>query len=148
MTPIGAVGIELWSMSSDIYFDDIVITNSQEIADNWAKDTYDLKIQKLDVNNAGLFKRILTYSNKNPWLYAVYVVVVGLPLVLVVTFCCSGDGGKKVEDPKKTDEPQQDDQEEEEEEEDKESAAEESDKDEEPKAGSSGGARKRRARKE
>ena len=35
--------------------------------------------------------RILDYSNKNPWLYAVYVVLVGLPLVLIITFCCSGE---------------------------------------------------------
>ena len=33
----------------------------------------------------------MDYSNKNPWLYAVYVVLVGLPLVLIITFCCSGD---------------------------------------------------------
>lgn len=149
MTAIGAVGIELWSMSSDIYFDDFLITSHLDIADAWAKETYDLKIQKLDVNNAGLLKRILTYSNKNPWLYAVYVVVVGLPLVLVVTFCCSGDGTAKKPDPKKTDEVQQgDDEEEEEEEEAKEQSGEESEKDEPEKQESSGGARKRRARKE
>merc|ERR1719323_1907225 len=89
MTAIGGVGIELWSMSNNLYFDNLIITDKLEIADAWAKDTYDLKVQKLDVNDAGLFKRILTYSNRNPWLYAVYVVVIGLPLVLVITFCCS-----------------------------------------------------------
>ena len=40
------------------------------------------------------FRRILDYSNKNPWLYAVYVVLVGLPLVLIITFCCSGSSDK------------------------------------------------------
>ena len=39
-------------------------------------------------------RRILDYSNKNPWLYAVYVVLVGLPLVLIITFCCSGSSDK------------------------------------------------------
>jgi calnexin len=63
----------------------------------------------MDVNDAGLFKRILTYSNRNPWLYAVYVVVVCLPLVLIVTFCCSGESKKKVDLAKKTDEAQEDD---------------------------------------
>jgi len=101
-----------------------LITDSLEIANGWAKDTFDLKVQKLDVNDAGLLKRILVtfskkyihcpfshlftlqlYSNRNPWLYAVYVVVIGLPLVLIVTFCCVGDGSKKKLHPKKTDEP-------------------------------------------
>ena len=110
MTPIGAVGIELWSMSNDIYFDNLLITSDMEVADAWAKDTYSLKIQKLDVNSANIFTRIVNYSNKNPWLYAVYVVVIGLPLVLIITFCCSGDSKREEStDPKKTDEPQEDD---------------------------------------
>ena len=70
---------------------------------------------QLDQNNAGLIRRIISYSNKNPWLYAVYVVVIGLPLVLVITFCCSGSSGadSKKSDPKKTDEVQADDREDE-----------------------------------
>ena len=134
-----------------------IITDSLEIANNWAKDTFDLKVQKLDVNDAGLFKRILTYSNRNPWLYAVYVVVVGLPLVLIVTFCCSGDGKKKkkTDDPKKTDEAQDDDaaadEEEEEADEEPEAAAEDEEEEEEPepvKKEPTAAARRRKARKE
>jgi len=109
MTSVSAVGIELWSMSNDIYFDNVLVTSDLAVADEWAADTYDLKVQKLDQNNAGMVKRIINYSNKNPWLYAVYVVVIGLPLVLIITFCCSGDGSKK-SDPKKTDEVQADDE--------------------------------------
>ena len=110
MTSIGGLGIELWSMSSNLYFDNLIITDKVEIADAWAKDTYDLKMQKLDVNDAGLFKRILNYSNRNPWLYAVYVVVIGLPLVLIITFCCSSSSSKPQVDqhPKKTDAVQED----------------------------------------
>lgn len=114
MTAIGGIGIELWSMSNDLYFDNLLITDSLEIADNWAKDTFDLKVQKLDVNDAGMFKRILNYSNRNPWLYAVYVVVIGLPLVLIITFCCSGSKSTTVpKHPKKTDEVLEDDEKEE-----------------------------------
>merc|ERR1719334_877515 len=47
--------------------------------------------------SGNMFKRILDYSNKNPWLYAVYVVLVGLPTVLIITFCCSGSGDKSGE---------------------------------------------------
>ena len=47
MTPISAVGIELWSMSNDIYFDNVLVTSDLAVADSWAADTYDLKIQKV-----------------------------------------------------------------------------------------------------
>ena len=152
MTAIGAVGIELWSMSQDIYFDNLLITDEKSIADKWSAETFDLKVQKLDSNDAGMFRRILNYSNRNPWLYAVYVVVVGLPLVLIVTFCCSsdtpavhkktGDSGNDEEKPKKngknklnqhpkkTDEVQEDDEVEEEEEEDEEEEDEDEDDEE------------------
>ena len=50
MTPISAVGIELWSMSNDIYFDNVLVTSDLAVADSWAADTYDLKIQKVTYN--------------------------------------------------------------------------------------------------
>merc|ERR1712098_185021 len=114
MTPIAGIGIELWTMSDSIYFDNILITDSLALADSLAKETYDLKMSVIDAMSGNMFKRILDYSNKNPWLYAVYVVLVGLPTVLIITFCCSGSGDKSGEagdksslnDPKKTDEPQ------------------------------------------
>jgi calnexin len=90
MTPISGIGLELWSMSDDIYFDNILITDNLALADAFARETFDLK-QAADASaNGNIFRRILDYSNKNPWLYAVYVVLVGLPTVLIVTFCCSG----------------------------------------------------------
>jgi len=142
MTAVGAVGIELWTMSDELYFDNVLIADDKALADAWAAETFDLKVQKLDVNEASAFRRILNYSNRNPWLYAVYVVLVGLPLVLIVTFCCSGDSastakaqanGKK-EDAKKTDEPQPDDEPEEEEEEQEEEEAEEEEEEAEEEA--------------
>ena len=47
MTSIAAVGIELWSMSSDIYFDNILVTSDPKVADTWAAETFDLKLQKV-----------------------------------------------------------------------------------------------------
>merc|ERR1719315_975282 len=117
MTPIGGVGLELWSMSDDLYFDNFLLTDNVALADAFARETFDLK-QAADASaNGNIFRRILDYSNKNPWLYAVYVVLVGLPTVLIITFCCSGSGEKSeggdkssLNDPKKTDEPQEDDE--------------------------------------
>ena len=53
-----------------------------------------LELLCLNLVSQFCFRRILDYSNKNPWLYAVYVVLVGLPLVLIITFCCSGSADK------------------------------------------------------
>jgi len=96
MKPIGAVGLELWSMSNGIYFDNLIITDDRNAASKWAKESFELKQKKNDQD--GLFNRILKYTNSNPWLWAVYVVVVALPIVLIVVFCCSSeDKSAKVE---------------------------------------------------
>jgi len=158
MTPLAGIGIELWTMSDSIYFDNILITDNIGLADNLAKETYDLKMSVIDSVNGNMFKRLFDYSNKNPWLYAVYVVLVGLPTVLIITFCCSGSsdssGDKSsLNDPKKTDEPQEDDEaadqneaEEEEADEEEEEEGEEEEDDEPPTTRSQ--TRKRKPRKD
>ena len=47
MTAIGAVGIELWSMSSDIYFDNVLITDDIDVANAWAAETFELKVSSI-----------------------------------------------------------------------------------------------------
>ena len=44
----GAVGIELWSMSDNIFFDNIIVTDDKAVADEWAGDTWDLKMNVFD----------------------------------------------------------------------------------------------------
>jgi len=159
MTTIAGIGIELWSMSDNIYFDNLLITDNLHLADSYAAETFSLKQAKIDVATGGMFRRILDYSNKNPWLYAVYVVLVGLPLVLIITFCCSGekekkDGKSALNDPKKTDEVQEDDEaaedqdEEEAEDTQEEEVEEEEEEEEEEKPALRSSTRKRRPRKE
>lgn len=91
MSSIGAVGIELWSMTDGIYFDNIVITDDKLVADQWAKDTWELIRKKDEQETEGLISRLVKYTNNHPWLWAVYIVVIGLPLVLIVVFCCSSE---------------------------------------------------------
>lgn len=43
MEPFKALGLELWSMTSDIYFDNFIITSHKEVADRWASDSWGLK---------------------------------------------------------------------------------------------------------
>jgi len=43
MTPFTAVGLELWSMTSDIFFDNFIICTERAVADDWASDGWGLK---------------------------------------------------------------------------------------------------------
>nr|CAD7573989.1 unnamed protein product [Timema californicum] len=179
MADIAAVGIELWSMSDNILFDNIIITDDLSVAARWAADTFQIKRQKFDkdgvsqvtlgryplgqddevdelqaglvgplfpvlhgahlglrlvlVEESGrgltrlsfqesLFTRLINYTNEQPWLWAVYVVLVGLPIVLLLVFCCGSSSQEKEDllqeaEAKKTDAVSPDDEEEGEEEE-------------------------------
>lgn len=113
MTPIDAVGIELWSMSDNILFDNILVTDNIADAYQFAQDTFDLKVMNMEKGQGGFIQRILNYSNKHPWLYAIYTLVVAIPVVLIFAFCCgeSKDSkeDKEAAEKKKTDEPTKDD---------------------------------------
>lgn len=43
MTPIVAIGLELWSMTSDILFDNFIICAERKVSDQWAADGWALK---------------------------------------------------------------------------------------------------------
>ncbi|PNF39812.1 Calnexin [Cryptotermes secundus] len=97
MADIAAVGLELWSMSNMILFDNFIITDDPAVSDTWAAETFDLKRRKLDKDGESLFSRLVTYTNEQPWLWAVYVIVIGLPIVLVLVFCCGSSSQDKEE---------------------------------------------------
>ncbi|KAM3866760.1 calnexin [Diretmus argenteus] len=132
MTPFSAVGLELWSMSSDIFFDNFFITNDRSTADRWATDGWGLKKAAEGAAEPGLASQMLSAAEERPWLWVVYVLTVALPLVLIIVFCCTGKKKTPATVPaaeyKKTDEPQPDVKEEEEEEEEEEKAEEEAEK--------------------
>ncbi|XP_058820497.1 calnexin-like isoform X2 [Topomyia yanbarensis] len=92
LTSIAAIGIELWSMSSDILFDNLIITDDENVAREWAASTYDLKRKLIDREAETFVSRILKFANENPWMWAVLVVVVGLPLAIVIYLACSSKG--------------------------------------------------------
>lgn len=43
-----AVGLELWSMSQDILFDNFIITDDYDVAEEWTAMTYGLKRNQID----------------------------------------------------------------------------------------------------
>lgn len=128
MTPIGAVGLELWTMSDGIVFDDFLVTESKAVADKFAAATWSIKQRQENAEAAkgSVIGGLIENATERPWLWAVYLLVVLIPIVLISVFCFGGsskdDAGKK-----KTDEPTPDDEgvpEEEEESEEKESSKE------------------------
>uniref|UniRef100_A0A8B9L2G2 Calmegin n=1 Tax=Astyanax mexicanus TaxID=7994 RepID=A0A8B9L2G2_ASTMX len=97
MTAVRAVGLELWSMTSDIYFDNFIITADKEVADRWAADSWGLKKLVASANEPGVFTQLTLAAEERPWLWVVYILTVGLPIGLGVLFCWP----KKI-DPSKT----------------------------------------------
>ena len=61
MSTIGAIAIELWSMSDSIYFDNLLITDSLVLADAFLEDTFHLKLSKIDSATGGMFKRSIIF---------------------------------------------------------------------------------------
>uniref|UniRef100_A0A8D9AA20 Calmegin n=1 Tax=Cacopsylla melanoneura TaxID=428564 RepID=A0A8D9AA20_9HEMI len=113
---IGAVGIEIWTMSENIYFDNILITESLKEAHDFAEATFKQKLLKR-TNDKSFLSAAIKYTQENPWLWAVYVMVAGLIVVISYVLCCS-TSGKEDNYPsnltsstsKKTDEPSPDDE--------------------------------------
>lgn len=54
MAAIRALGLELWSMTSDIYFDNFIVTSQKEVADRWASDSWGLKKLVASANEVSL----------------------------------------------------------------------------------------------
>uniref|UniRef100_A0A3Q3MGE1 Calnexin n=1 Tax=Mastacembelus armatus TaxID=205130 RepID=A0A3Q3MGE1_9TELE len=132
MTPFNAVGLELWSMTSDIFFDNFFITNDRNTADRWATDGWGLKKAAEGAAEPGLATQMLNAAEERPWLWVIYIFTVALPLVLIVVFCCTGKKSPATPaEYKKTDEPQPDVKEVEEEEVEEEEVEEEEQEEEE-----------------
>lgn len=58
-----AVGFELWSMSKDIFFDNVIITDDLAVADHWAAATFDKKRQKIAKDSVSIFFNASLISN-------------------------------------------------------------------------------------
>nr|QTV99345.1 calnexin [Leptinotarsa decemlineata] len=88
MTTVSAVGFELWSMSQDILFDNIIITEDIAIADKWAEDTFSKKRQKIAKDSESVIQRLAALTNDYPVLWGVYILVLAVPVVFLLYLCC------------------------------------------------------------
>ncbi|KAG8453922.1 hypothetical protein GDO86_000519, partial [Hymenochirus boettgeri] len=86
MTSFGAIGLELWSMTSDIYFDNFIICSDKEVADRWASDTWGLKKLVASANEPSLMSQLLIAAEERPWLWILYILTAALPVGLLFLF--------------------------------------------------------------
>ncbi|XP_039919738.1 calmegin [Hirundo rustica] len=103
MTPVSAIGLELWSMTSDIYFDNFIICSEKEVADRWAADSWGLKKLVASANEPGMFSEMVTAAEEHPWLWVLYIFTLALPVGLSVLFCWPGKKSDEYIDFNKTD---------------------------------------------
>ncbi|XP_052249549.1 calnexin-like isoform X1 [Dreissena polymorpha] len=115
MSSIGALGLELWSMTDEIVFDNFIITDDREEHSVWVQQTWERKraAEQATTGNGAFVQGILDVTHERPWLWAVFLVVIVLPIVLLIAYCCMSKEGPKQEDldaaRKKTDEASPDD---------------------------------------
>ncbi|XP_074010728.1 calmegin isoform X1 [Numenius arquata] len=103
MTTVSAIGLELWSMTSDIYFDNFIICSEKEVADRWAADGWGLKKLVASANEPGMFRQLVTAAEDHPWLWVLYILTLALPVGLGVLFCWPSKKTDEDVDFKKTD---------------------------------------------
>ncbi|XP_028815762.1 calnexin-like isoform X2 [Denticeps clupeoides] len=84
MSPVAAVGLELWSLTGGVLFDNILLCDSLDVAQRWTQDTWGQR--QATLQESGVMEQLLLATVKRPWLWGVYVFTVGLPLILFVSF--------------------------------------------------------------
>lgn len=116
---IGGIAYELWSMADNVAFDNLIITNNPEAASLLQILTWQEKKAEADASSPSLLTRATHYLKVYPWLWAVLVLAVALPLFLFISYCCdtkrrqnraSGTSSQDSARRKKEDEPKPDDE--------------------------------------
>lgn len=74
-------------MTSDIYFDNFIICSEKAVADRWAADGWGVKIMVENANEPSVFKQLMAATEARPWLWFIYLLTAGLPIVLITSFC-------------------------------------------------------------
>lgn len=116
MHSVSAVGFELWSMSKDILFDNLIVTEEVVVAKRWADDTFEKKRQKIARESESLIQKLANITNEYPILWALYIVILGIPVTLLLYLCFRPSSSAKKEkeelekeaEKKKTDEQTED----------------------------------------
>jgi len=87
-----AIGLELWSMTDSVYFDNFLITDDETVSTQFATDSWKIKkdLESANSSSDSVIDALVNATKDKPWLWALYVLVVLVPIVLGFVFCCSG----------------------------------------------------------
>ncbi|CAL8074643.1 unnamed protein product [Calicophoron daubneyi] len=112
LSKVAAVGLELWSMTENVVFDNFFISDSLREANAFAKETWAVKTKEerlADPKARSVVDAVKeTYKDK-PWLVFVIGLVCTLPLLLCCVYFCRSPRPSTKAVHKKTDEPTPDD---------------------------------------
>lgn len=85
-------------MTDQIYFDNFLIVEDEATAQEFARATWLLKKQieltKSASSSDSVIDGLLKAANDKPWLWAIYLLVILLPVVLIAIFCFGGSKTK------------------------------------------------------
>ncbi|VDP65965.1 unnamed protein product, partial [Schistosoma curassoni] len=87
LAEVNAIGLELWSMTDGITFDNFLIVDSKRAADEFAQETWTIKKEAerlADPKAQSVVDAIRETYNEKPWL----IFVVGLVCTLPILLCC------------------------------------------------------------
>ncbi|KAA0187273.1 Calnexin [Fasciolopsis buskii] len=114
LAEVAAVGWELWTMTENIVFDNILIVDSLRTANEFAKETWVKKrdAERLaDPKARSVVDAMKESFNEKPWLFAVIGLVCTIPILLCCVYMCRSSSPKSAAaSHKKTDEPTPDDE--------------------------------------
>lgn len=85
MTSIGAIGLELWSLTANIMFDNFIVSSDEEVVKQWVKDTWAKTKAAYNADEPGLIMQLIMAADKRPWLWGVYIFTVALPVILFIS---------------------------------------------------------------
>ncbi|XP_062122493.1 calnexin isoform X1 [Drosophila sulfurigaster albostrigata] len=116
MTPISAVGLELWSMSNEILFDNLIITDDVDVARDFAANSFDIKRRYIDKESDSFVNKVLELAKSHPTVWGIGLVAF-VALTVIGVYCKFGKpksqdsaASAAAAQAKKTDEPQPDDE--------------------------------------
>ncbi|XP_014213702.1 calnexin [Copidosoma floridanum] len=105
MTPIYAVGFELWSMSPDMLFDNIIVTDDELVAKTWAEDTFEIRKQRISRESETWWGKMRRMMNYKPGWWFAYLIYCSIPVCIYICFLIS-----RAREPEDTKESQNDDE--------------------------------------
>jgi calnexin len=107
LSPIGSLALELWSIVDGVVFDNFLITSDQSIAKLYANEIWHPKsvleekttpsstTATPSSSSENVVDAIVNATKERPWLWAVYGLVILVPLMIIFSFCRSSKSTTK-----------------------------------------------------